>query len=237
MFFEVEETIDGKGVIAVATSDDGFRWIYDRVVLREPFHLSYPYVFEWRGDFYMIPESRQSRSVRIYRAVSFPHRWEVAHTLLDNVPFVDSSLFRFEEKWWMFAAAILPVRGEALMLHYADELGGPWRAHPANPIVANAGYPRPAGRVVVSDGSLVRFAQGDYPFYGTDVHAMRIVQLSTEHYAEERLHAEAVLGPGVGWTSGGMHHIDAQLAPNGTWVASVDGWPMAPRSNGAAPGA
>ena len=162
MFLEVVEAIDGKGVIAVATSDDGFRWTYDRVVLREPFHLSYPYVFEWRGEFYMIPESRQSRSVRMYRAVSFPHRWELARTLLDDVPFVDSSFFRFEQKWWMFAAAILPDRS-ALMLHYADDLDGPWHAHPANPIVTDAGFPATGGPCVVADGSLVRFAQATIP--------------------------------------------------------------------------
>ncbi len=237
MFFEVVEAIDGKGVIAVATSDDGFRWVYDRVVLREPFHLSYPYVIEWRGEFYMIPESRQSRSVLMYRAVSFPHRWEVASTLLDDVPFVDSSLFRFEQKWWMFAAAIWPDGGSTLLLHYADDLSGPWRAHPANPIVNEAGFPRPAGRVVVSDGSLVRFAQSGYPHYGTEVHAMRIVELSTERYLEEPLQTEAVLGPGDGWTSGGMHHIDAQLAANGSWIACVDGWRMTSLTNGAAEGA
>jgi hypothetical protein len=226
MFFEVEELIEGKGVIAVATSEDGFRWAYDRVVLREPFHLSYPHVFEWRGEFYMIPESRQSRTVRLYKAVQFPHRWELVQTLLDDAPFVDSTLFRFEQKWWMFAAAVLPDRGEALKLYYADELGGPWHAHPANPILGDAGFPRPAGRVLVADGSLVRFAQGDFPYYGTEVHALRITQLSTKSYAEERLHPEAVLSPGAGWTSGGMHHIDARLTADGTWIACVDGWPL-----------
>src|SRR5512146_2116952 len=58
MFFEVLTLRDGSwiGVISHATSRDGRRWEYDRTVLSEPFHLSYPYVFESGSDFYMIPE-------------------------------------------------------------------------------------------------------------------------------------------------------------------------------------
>jgi len=48
MFFEVGA--DGQGQIGWATSDDAIRWVYGRIVLKEPFHLSYPYVFEWQGD-------------------------------------------------------------------------------------------------------------------------------------------------------------------------------------------
>jgi hypothetical protein len=235
MFFEVMDAITQKGVIAVATSEDGLCWVYDRVVLSEPVHLSYPYVFEGHGEFFMIPESRQSHSVRLYRAVSFPHRWELACTLFDQVPFVDSSIMHFEGKWWIFAAAIQPEGGLLLLLHYADDLFGPWRAHRANPIVGDTHFLRPAGRVVLSDESLVRFAQSGYPAYGTEVQALRILELSPTQYAEERLQTAPILGPGAGWISGGMHHIDAQLSSNGSWIASVDGWPMTSRANGWTP--
>ena len=63
-----------RGEIAHATSRDGAAWTYRSVVLREPFHLSYPQVFEWDGAIYMVPESRQDAAVHLYVAEAFPTR-------------------------------------------------------------------------------------------------------------------------------------------------------------------
>jgi hypothetical protein len=57
MFFEV---MTRKGEIGLAQSSDGLHWDYRQIVLREPFHLSYPYVFKWNDDYYMIPEANQT---------------------------------------------------------------------------------------------------------------------------------------------------------------------------------
>ena len=47
MFFEVMPEQPRRGEIGLATSADGLKWSYQQIVLKEPFHLSYPYVFEW----------------------------------------------------------------------------------------------------------------------------------------------------------------------------------------------
>jgi len=47
MFFEVMNRQSCKGEIGLAMSRDAFHCSYQPIVLREPFHLSYPYVFEW----------------------------------------------------------------------------------------------------------------------------------------------------------------------------------------------
>ncbi len=41
-FFEVLSREYGRGEIGLAASVDGFEWQYRQIVLREPFHLSYP---------------------------------------------------------------------------------------------------------------------------------------------------------------------------------------------------
>lgn len=51
MFFEVMNKTDHKGEIGLAISSDGIEWNYKQIVLSEPFHLSYPYVFKWEGNF------------------------------------------------------------------------------------------------------------------------------------------------------------------------------------------
>src|SRR5205085_3879170 len=75
MFFELMNWATWKGEIGLATSDDGLRWHYEEVVLAEPFHLSYPYTFHWEGSVYMVPESQQAGSIRLYRAEDFPGGW------------------------------------------------------------------------------------------------------------------------------------------------------------------
>src|SRR5437660_6010557 len=84
MFFEVMPAARRKGAIGHATSPDGFTWRYDRLVLEESFHLSYPCVFEAGGSFYLLPESHEAGAIRLYRAEAFPYRWSAMATLVEG---------------------------------------------------------------------------------------------------------------------------------------------------------
>ena len=131
MFFEVMNAQAGKGEIGLAISKDAFQWSYQQIVLREPFHLSYPYAFEWQNEYYMIPESYQAKSVRLYKAVDFPARWSLVGTLLDGDDFVDPSIFYFNHRWWLLTdLARPPFYAGILRLFHADNLEGPWFEHP-----------------------------------------------------------------------------------------------------------
>jgi hypothetical protein len=57
-------------------------WSYREIVLREKFHLSYPYVFEEDGEAYMVPECGGSGGIQLYRADRFPDRWVNVSTLV-----------------------------------------------------------------------------------------------------------------------------------------------------------
>ena len=103
MFFERLNRANDQGDIAYAESADGKNWKYKKVVIDEKFHLSYPNVFEWNGNDYMILESHQDLSVRLYKAESFPTEWKYVKNLLSGYSFVDPSIFRYNNKWWMFA--------------------------------------------------------------------------------------------------------------------------------------
>ncbi|MEO8464124.1 MAG: hypothetical protein ABI640_02195 [Gammaproteobacteria bacterium] len=234
MFFEIKSRLSLNGEIAYATSQNGFDWRYQRVVLREPFHLSYPQVFRWRDDFFMIPETGRAKAVRIYRATRFPDRWSHVATLLEGSRFVDSSVFHFDGRWWMFTEAGPGPASPILRLFFASDLMGPWTEHPASPLVTGDGFiARPGGRVVMFRGRPVRFAQRVLPVYGTEVRAFEVLQLSTTRYEERQVGADPMLGPGNdSWNAGGMHHVDAHLLDDGTWLACVDGFSSPPRPAG-----
>ena len=224
LFFETFSTWSGLGEIALAHSDDLETWTYEGIVLSEPYHLSYPYVFRHGDDVFMVPEASATRSVRLYRATGFPTQWEFETTLLSDRRFHDPSVVYFQNRWWMFVETAAARRYDTLRLYHSVSLTGPWEEHPQSPLVSqDATCARPAGRILQDGENLYRFAQDCSTSYGRSVSAFKITSLSPSRYSETRVIPD-VLGEGPDpWQSFGMHHIDAHQLPDGTWATVVDG--------------
>jgi hypothetical protein len=228
LFFELLDRATGHGAIGLADSSDGpggDQFTYRQVVLREPFHLSYPYVFEWEGEHYMTPETLDAGGVRLYRATRFPVEWTPVATLVAG-RLADPTVVRHDGCWYLFACGS-PTTHDDLLLFVADRLEGPWREHPRSPLIAgDRRSARPAGRPVFHDGAWHRFAQDCEPVYGSRVRAFRIAELTPDRYAETPCLPDPVLAPaGDGWNRHRMHHVDAHPSGNGSpgWIACVDG--------------
>ncbi len=224
MFFEVMNRESGKGEIGLATSEDTRKWAYRQIVLEEPFHLSYPYVFEWENDFYMLPETCSINAVRLYKATEFPAKWSLVGTLLEGRDYKDPSPFFHNKSWWLFTGH---GANDTLRLYYADKIFGPWFEHPKSPIIeGNPCAARPAGRVLVFDDRIIRFAQSCYPAYGMQVRAFEILDITMTNYREAEIAGKrpVLTGNGAGWNAAGMHHIDAHVLDDGTWLGCVDGF-------------
>ena len=226
LFCEVWNRTTRKGEIGHATSDDGLAWAFQSIVVAEPFHLSYPYVFEWQNEYFMIPECGATRSVRLYRAIRFPTVWRYERTLLEGLEFADPSVVHWDDRWWLFSGDFSRRTHDELRLYSAESLLGPWREHPKSPVIqGDPRIARPAGRLVAADGGIVRFAQDCLSRYGTSVSAFRVTTLSQTDYEEEPVQAGPILrGSGEGWNAAGMHHIDPHVVDGGQYRAFVDGW-------------
>ena len=223
MFFEVMNRHSGHGDIGLAISQDGLHWKYKQIVLDEPVHLSYPYVFKWKNEYYMIPECYKSHSIRLYKAVNFPTQWSFIGTLLYG-SFIDSSIFRHHGKWWIFTTD--RTESDILRLYYAKNLMGPWIEHPKSPIIMrNANIARPGGRVLIFDNQIIRYTQDDDPTYGNQIRAFKITKLTTRSYEEKEISGNPILkASGIGWNKNGMHHIDPHQIEKDKWIACVDGY-------------
>ena len=226
LFFEALNRATSRGEIGLAVSTDCFHWDYRQIVLKEPFHLSYPYVFNWKGDFYMIPETLGANSISLYKARGFPTHWELAGRLMEGTH-ADPSIFHFDHRWWMFTCSA-PHAHDTLNLYFADDLMGPWHEHPGSPLYKNdKSRARPGGRVTKWGGRLIRFAQDCYPRYGTQLRAFEITELTTSSFREEEAaESPVLLRAAHGWNSAGMHHADPHLTVRGDWIACVDGCSM-----------
>jgi len=221
MFFEVQNRKNDKGRIAYAESTDGKKWHYKKVVIDEKFHLSYPYVFEWNNDYYLIPESHRDHSVRLYKAANFPDEWQYTGNILSGDEWTDPSIFRYKDKWWLLTSN---TKHDVLNIYFSEDLTGGWRPHTQNPVRASdKHFSRPGGRVIIYNGKLLRFAQDDDPDYGIQVFAFEITGLSETVYTEKQVSVNPVITKtGNGWNAAGMHHVDLYQTGN-KWMAAVDG--------------
>jgi hypothetical protein len=189
LFVEQYEWRSRKGVIAVVEMLSDGKFSNPRVVLERPYHVSYPFVFAWKDDVYMIPESAANRTVELYRAVSFPHTWELIHTPLRDLLAVDATVHIEDDKLWIFMniARNDVSPNDELYLFVADSPTAEWRSHPANPIVSDVRKARPAGGLFREEGALIRPAQNCVKTYGGSVVLNRVLLLNEKEYAEETI--------------------------------------------------
>jgi len=158
-----------------------------REVLRRPYHLSYPFVFEDGGDIWLVPESCANRCITLFAAKDFPTSWEEHTVLVDRIDAVDATIHRDDTgTYWLWTAVARRGRQHHhdLWLFHSKALTGPWQPHPDNPVVDDPRYARPAGPLLEAEGCLLRPAQTGLGRYGARMVLNEILELSPEHYRE-----------------------------------------------------
>jgi len=177
-----------------------------RPVLDIGSHLSYPFVFEHRGQHWMVPESVATETVDLYRAEIFPDRWVKEATLLTGIAASDATLLEQDGRWWMFATVRAGgAFSDALHIWSAPELLGPWQAHRRNPVLVDIATARPGGRMVRRNGRVIRPFQDCTDGYGAALGLAEVTRLDDEGFAQR---VETVLRPGPEWPGRRLHTLN-----------------------------
>lgn len=188
IFFEDASRDSWKGHIAhLSRAKDG-TFSATTPVIERPYHLSYPFVFAWQGEYFIIPESAENRTVELYRCKRFPDQWEFVHNMMEGIRAFDATLVEHGGRWWMFAN----VSGregtsswdELCIFHSDSPLSREWRAHSANPVVSDVRSARPAGRFFRDGADLIRPSQDSSGHYGRALVFNRVLELSEKRYRE-----------------------------------------------------
>jgi hypothetical protein len=189
LFFEDYRFSSRKGLISCCELDRQGICSAPRVVLERAYHLSYPFLFTWQGETYMIPETRENGTIEMYRASDFPYSWVREAVLMSGIEATDTTLLQHQNRWWLFTAGVLDHAApeKTLCLFFADSPWGPWSAHPKNPIVSDVCHARPAGCLYFEDGQLIRPGQNCSKGYGYAVELHRVDVLSETEYRETPL--------------------------------------------------
>lgn len=178
LFVEAFDNVTEVGVIACSEYVNG-NFTNPEIVLKEDFHLSYPYVFEKDGKIYMMPETHEDNCIQFYEAVDFPKSWKKAEVKVQNVDAVDTVI----ENGLFIASVICPQKDMSIDLAVFDKEG---KELPYSPVYKNSLEKRGAGLCFDHKGMRIRPSQGCLNnVYGGKVILNKITKCDAEGYVEE----------------------------------------------------
>ena len=90
LFMESFDMRTQLGSIALARFDENGKLSAPEVILQEPYHMSFPMVFSWNDDLYMIPETCGNRSLNLYRCEGDIHQWTLVRSFPVEEELVDT---------------------------------------------------------------------------------------------------------------------------------------------------
>ncbi len=213
IFYE-QMHIGAVGKIACWKTNDLKSFEYCGVVLSEPHHLSFPFVFRVGGSVYMLPESEQAGQLTLYRFESLPRPLTKVRTLCAG-RYTDPILIQHDEHWYLFATSKAGLE----LFVASDLLTGEFKSHPDSPITTDPRYSRSGGGPIRMDGGWLRVAQDCSRNYGENVSLIAITQLTPDAY-EERLLVSSWFERGDFWNRDGAHHLSVTQFKGKTVIAA-----------------
>lgn len=203
-----------KGHLAMMKTTDLKNWSEPIDVLALPCHLSFPFVFEDKGDVYMIPESSELDSVGLYKANEDLSQFTFVRKLIEQprtedicFNYCDSHILKKDGLYYLFTSVSYRWKYD-LELYYSDDLlTGQFKKHPLSPVCRGNEYGRCGGSVIHNNNDYYRITQDCHDRYGENVSIMKVLGLDRESYVEE-LYKRNIFRIGEGVYRDGVHQLN-----------------------------
>jgi hypothetical protein len=183
---ELDRQVNKGRIVYIKADEDGCCH-ERRVVIEYSYSISYPYLIEYEGEIYCVPETHQAREISLYHAKRFPYDWYKADTLVRGIAGLDPTILEFGEYWWLMCCDNDVSSLSGLFIWYARSLKGPWLPHAANPVKKSTSSSRPAGTPFVRNGCLYRPAQDCSKTYGWRVILNQVTRLTPTEFEEQQV--------------------------------------------------
>lgn len=196
-----------KAHISVLKLDNKGTLLSSDKIIENKYHMSYPFVFKLEDMYYMIPETSKNKTIELYKSTNFPYEWKFERNIMEDISAVDTTLFFFNNKWWLFTSVDQTCNKSGssteLFLYFTDNIfSGKWESHPANPIVSDVRSARPAGKMFIQDGIIYRPSQDCSGRYGRAFNINKVTKLTETEY-NETVHVK--IGPAWDKKLSGTH--------------------------------
>lgn len=195
VFFENWEYSRNKGKISVGIlQENRITNVSDCIDVN--YHLSYPFVFEYNNQVYMIPETGQMKRLEIWRCDHFPNKWSLHKTCFEQIgrSIVDSTIVKdANNQYWLFVnfgSEEFRDHGSHLSVFKIDSpMMNEMIPHKLNPVVTDCRSARNAGNIYIDNkGRLIRPSQASQNgIYGECLNLCHVKGLTIDTYQEEIL--------------------------------------------------
>ena len=179
------------------------------VAIEENFHLSFPYIFKYENDYFMVPETAEISEIRIYRCEDFPLKWKHEKSIFKNTKTTDSIIFKHNNLWWLMTSFSNTGHGNESELQIFYSENGPltdkWIGFKKNPVIIDPALGRNGG-ILKQNNKLFRVAQSfGFNSYGENAHIQEIIMLDQENFVEKNFAL-----PNLKFSDNliGMHHLN-----------------------------
>lgn len=179
IFFEWYSYHNGKADLAVALKSENFEKYHKISSFKE--HRSYPYVFEHEGIIYCMPEAFNTNALTLYRFNEEKLSLEKDCVMLEGFPIVDATLYRHNDKWYIFLTNQKNSHTH-LEIYHSDDLKGPYNAFYNNPVMIDCSKARPAGKLFLHEGKIIRPSQNCTEHYGKEICLEEVLELSDNEF-------------------------------------------------------
>ena len=205
IFFEHKLKNVHHAKIGLLTSTDGQNYTYKGTVLQEKFHLSYPQVFKYKQNFYMIPETQGANNILLYKAEKFPYQWNVCDTLIPDIKLKDPTVFLSDT----LNILVGTDQNLKMQLYTSTSLFDAWKAHKnPNPLIGSES--RPGGRFFNTKNGLILPVQNSSQGYGYGVSLYKFNFRKAAYSVEKINHLILKRQSTIPAFAAGMHHLDVQ---------------------------
>lgn len=227
LFYE-EKRVFGLGKIKMIMTKDLKNWSTPKTVLKENFHLSFPFVFKCGTNYYMIPETEEDDSIRLYKSENEElTQWNLVNIILSatrtnsmQINYSDSCIWYKDGIYYLFTSQ--KCNGiYQLLLYMSKELGGTYEPHPKSPICVSNRYGRNGGALFMHADKLYRPSQDCSISYGANVSIHEIITLTTTEYEECLCMDDIVPREKDIYVSGGHHFNVTEYL--GKYIIATDG--------------
>lgn len=187
IFFEDYNLKNKKGSISCVKVDKNNKKHFYYDIIQTNYHLSFPFIFQYKKKYYLIPETKSNNSVEIYKCNKFPHKWVFYKKIFDNIKAVDNIVFELGKSWYLFNNESDTGRVFSKLIGYKSKnpINGKWKKLKKKVILNSNLYGRNAG-LINENKNIFRVSQSYLPGrYGAGIFVNKIHSITETGYKEK----------------------------------------------------
>lgn len=191
IFFENYEYNRGKAIISCG------KLVNKKIknittVLDLDYHLSYPYIFNYNNEIFLMPETSANKRLEIYKNIKFPDQWELYASAFEGEEVFDAHFYFDGTTNWLFINKKSSVNASSNSELYIYKVDSPQlkkiTPHKQNPVIINSETARNAGSIFEYKNEIYRPSQYNaYGIYGKGININKINKLTIDEYNEEKV--------------------------------------------------